>query len=176
MSEGASSEGGDRVSRRGFVGWAMGLGTGFVALVGGIPLIGELVGGTPQAKLGPFVRVAHLDSLPPRLPTSVTFVEETEDAYEFDLLPHSVWVIKRSEEEVVVFSPVCPHLGCQVFFDHTSNEFKCPCHGSVFSLDGKVLAGPAPRPLDMLPIKVKDGALYVQWVQYKPDTAMKIPV
>lgn len=35
----------------------------------------------------------------------------------------------------------CPHAGCLV--KEKNNEFVCPCHGSRFSLDGKVLEGPA---------------------------------
>lgn len=164
------------VSRRGFVGWAFGLGSGFIALAVGIPLVGSVVGRFSQAPPSQFVEVADVASLPVGEPFALTFVEEAQDAYNISLLPHAVFAVKRSETDVTVFSPVCTHLGCQVFFDRASNTFECPCHGSVFALDGTVKAGPAPRPLDTLPTKIDKGQLSVQWVQYKPGVAEKTAV
>jgi nitrite reductase/ring-hydroxylating ferredoxin subunit len=34
---------------------------------------------------------------------------------------------------------------------------QCPCHGSVYAADGRVLSGPAPRSLDTLPMQVQGG-------------------
>jgi Rieske Fe-S protein len=44
----------------------------------------------------------------------------------------------------------CPHLGCSYAFDDGKKHFVCPCHGSEFALDGKVLHGPATSPLSHL--------------------------
>jgi cytochrome b6-f complex iron-sulfur subunit len=40
-------------------------------------------------------------------------------------------------------------------------EFHCPCHGSLYNTKGEVIGGPAPRPLDLFPIKLVDGNLVV---------------
>lgn len=45
------------------------------------------------------------------------------------------------------FSAICTHLGCIVKWDAASKKILCPCHAGVFDADGKVLAGPPPRPL-----------------------------
>ena len=61
---------------------------------------------------------------------------------------------------VVAYSAVCPHLGCTVsLWDAQHDWFHCPCHHAEFDPrdDGKVMAGPAPRPLPVLPLKM-DGA------------------
>ena len=42
-------------------------------------------------------------------------------------------------------SSVCTHLGCNV--KHVGRGFECPCHGSKFDESGRVISGPAPRPL-----------------------------
>jgi Rieske Fe-S protein len=56
-----------------------------------------------------------------------------------------LFVINRTDGFAAV-SAVCTHLGCTI--RHVEGEgFVCPCHGSRFGLDGRVLSGPAPRPL-----------------------------
>ena len=168
--------GGQEISRRGFVGWAVGIGTGFVALAAGIPLIGSVVGASGQASPREYIKVADVSAIPVGEPFGLSFAEATTDAYNVTMLPHSVYALKKSDTDITVYSPVCPHLGCQVYFDRQIKQYACPCHGSRFSVDGAHLAGPAPRGLDTLPSKIDQGALYVQWVQYKPGTAVKIPV
>ena len=167
---------GDGVTRRGFVGWAMGLGAGFVALVVGIPLKGSLALPSSTAKPGEFVQVADVSAMPVGEPYGLTFAELTQDAYNYAMLPHSIYALKKSDTDIVVYSPVCPHLGCQVYFDRQAKEYICPCHGSHFALDGSRTAGPTPRGLDTLPSKIEKGALFVQWVQYKVGVAEKTPV
>ena len=64
----------------------------------------------------------------------------------------------------------CPHLGCTVpwrsdfEFQARKGWFRCPCHGSTYTREGGVIVfGPAPRPLDVFPLKVQDdGSLIVQ--------------
>jgi cytochrome b6-f complex iron-sulfur subunit len=55
----------------------------------------------------------------------------------------------------------CPHLGCKVPWDQSSNEFHCPCHGSIYNLIGEYQSGPAPRGLDRFPISIKGGEVFV---------------
>jgi cytochrome b6-f complex iron-sulfur subunit len=64
----------------------------------------------------------------------------------------------------------CTHLGCVVPWrpDEQSEDnlagsgrFNCPCHGSRFDRYGTVKGGPAPRPLDIFPIKIDGGKIIV---------------
>ena len=67
-------------------------------------------------------------------------------------------------EGVIAYSAVCTHTGCDVTnWDEGQLRMACPCHESQFDIyDGaKVVGGPAPRPLAMLPLEVVDGIVLV---------------
>ena len=51
----------------------------------------------------------------------------------------------------------CPHLGCTVPWHDAADNFQCPCHGSVYDRYGVLIAGPAPRPMDLMSVTVDDG-------------------
>ena len=76
----------------------------------------------------------------------------------------------------VIFSSICPHLGCRFNWNQEANRFICPCHGSQFDPEGTKLAGPAPRGLDPLPFRDKSGTAQVTWIQYKSGTPDRIIV
>ena len=61
----------------------------------------------------------------------------------------------------LAISRTCTHLGCSVPWDEEKNQFVCPCHGSTYSLTGEVLTAPAPRPLDIYPVRIEDGIVKV---------------
>lgn len=81
-----------------------------------------------------------------------------------------VWVNKQTVP-YIAFSGKCPHLGCGYKWrSHKTRGqvFLCPCHLSIFDSAGKVLDGPAPRPLDILPIRVDgNGDIEVIDIEYK---------
>lgn len=65
-------------------------------------------------------------------------------------------------EGVYALSAVCTHLGCITRYLSDENVIACPCHGSRFDLEGNVVHGPAPRPLQWLEVRTDaSGALVV---------------
>lgn len=62
--------------------------------------------------------------------------------------------LTRTEEGLIALYWKCVHLGCTVPWNEAQGKFMCPCHGSVYTLSGQNVAGPAPRPLDIMEIKV----------------------
>ncbi|UOE48800.1 FAD-dependent oxidoreductase [Mucilaginibacter sp. SMC90] len=54
----------------------------------------------------------------------------------------------RDEQGTIhALSPVCTHMACIVNWNGEEKSWDCPCHGARFDVDGKVLTGPATRPL-----------------------------
>ena len=74
----------------------------------------------------------------------------------------------------VLFSPICPHLGCPVRWMPSEGKFLCPCHGSQYNEFGAHQAGPALRGLDPLPVRSYRGKVQVTWIDYKSNTPQMI--
>jgi len=55
----------------------------------------------------------------------------------------------------------CTHLNCTVPWSQADERFICPCHASTFDITGQVLSAPAPRPLDLLAVRVENGLVKV---------------
>ena len=58
-----------------------------------------------------------------------------------------VWIV-RTDKSLYALWGRCTHLGCTPNWFDAEKRFKCPCHGSNFSIAGDVIAGPAPKPLN----------------------------
>lgn len=163
-------------SRRGFLKLLIGVMSALVAAALAVPLIGMLVGPSSRRKGLQWSKVGDISSLSIDEPASMEFPFKTEDAYIRETVTNSVWVIKHWPSDVTVFSPICVHLGCHYDWHPETKEFVCPCHGSLYSITGKVLGGPAPRPLDTLPWKLQGEELYVEWERFQVGMSQKIRV
>lgn len=164
------------VTRRGFLGWAAGLLAGLGSLFVAIPLVGSIVANVQPKSSEAFVTVGDVTGLKPDEPQAFPFLDQVTDAYLREQVPRMTWVVKHPDGAVIAYSPICPHLGCEFFWDAATRRFICPCHGSEWSVDGQILHGPTPRPMDTLPSRIVNGALQVRWVQYQTGTSQKIPV
>lgn len=75
-----------------------------------------------------------------------------------DIKPHEGRILEfegkkvgayRDENDDIHFvAAECTHLGCMVKWNNDEKSWDCPCHGSRFTYEGKVLNGPANEPLD----------------------------
>ncbi|MGE5188986.1 MAG: ubiquinol-cytochrome c reductase iron-sulfur subunit [Gemmatimonadota bacterium] len=174
-SSAAPAEAAD-AARRGFLKLASGVLGALVGVLLAIPLVGALLGPSFRRRMAPFAQVASVDSLPVGTPVTLSLAVPSTDAFLRKTDVHEVIALRNSATDVVAYSPICPHLGCHVAWDPKTGHFECPCHGSVFAPDGKVLAGPSPRPLDTLPIRIEQGMLAVRWEVFRVGIARKIPV
>jgi len=68
------------------------------------------------------------------------------------------YLIVNSKEAIADYglNAVCTHLGCVVPWNTSANKFICPCHGSQYNNEGKVVRGPAPLSLALAHVSVDD--------------------
>lgn len=162
------------IERREFV---AGLTATIMAVIGvvvGVPLAGYTI--LPARRKRPDVwgDAGAMSDLVTDRPRELKVFQTIKDGWLKTTVPKSVWAVKQASGEVVVYSGLCTHLGCGFRWDQQKQEFRCPCHTATFALDGLVLGGPPPRPLDTLPSKVEGGRILVQYREFRAGTAAKI--
>ena len=163
-------------TRRRFLVAMIAIASFLISAILGVPFIGALIRSQFSSQKENWVKVANVQSIPDGEPVRLNFIQSEMDAYAEQKKVHSVWIVKRSPSEIAVYSPICPHAGCYFNWNAQLRLFECPCHGSVFKVDGSVISGPAPRQLDTLPIKVENGTLFVVWKRFKSGIPEKIVV
>ena len=117
-----------------------------------------------------WVEAGELSQLQPGVPQEMSFRRIHTDGWKIYSEKGTAWVVKTSDGKVVAFSPICTHLGCAYHWEEKKGEFVCPCHGSDFAIDGKVLSGPAPRPLDRFEVKVENSRIWLGPVHQSAET------
>jgi len=78
------------------------------------------------------------------------------------------YIIVKEDKSLADFglNAVCTHLGCVVPWNPNENKFMCPCHGSQYNSEGKVVRGPAPLSLALVHASVEDDKLtFTQWTE-----------
>ena len=137
--------------------------------------------------------VATLKKATADTPIKVTFnIHETNGYFGATDSEQFVWAVRATDEQMrkarpelfegaaklpypvvnmgfVVFSPLCPHLGCRYQYQATQKKFLCPCHGSEYDSLGVHEAGPALRGLDPLPLREYQGKVEVSWILYQAN-------
>ena len=126
-----------------------------------LPSVAYLFVGHKADKTSNFVEAANLTQIEVGKPKEVTFERTRVDAWRTFQEKVIAWVVRTDERNVVAYSPQCTHFGCAYHWEATRNQFVCPCHESRFSIDGKVLGGPAARPLDRYSVRVENGKLLI---------------
>ena len=152
------NQGDTKVTRRSFLGFAS---FGAVILSGLTALGGIMRYSKPNVHYeeSKQFKIGNPDNFP------VGLVKKLEDK--------RVYVFSNPEG-LHAISSICTHLGCLVAITETG--FQCPCHGSKFNRQGKVIAGPAPRPLPWLEISQNiDGTLVIDAAkEVKRGTTFKV--
>ena len=149
----------ERASRRRFlVGAIYGL-WALISAALGVPALIYLLFPPKARKNEEWIEVGDVTRIAPNTPVEMTFRRNRVDGWRVISEKSTAWVVKDAANHVTAFGPQCTHLGCAYHWDDAKSEFLCPCHNSLFGIDGKVVSGPAPRPLDRYDVKVEGSKL-----------------
>jgi cytochrome b6-f complex iron-sulfur subunit len=79
----------------------------------------------------------------------------------FKFLDRPAVLVRLPNGSYKALSAKCTHMGCTVDFESTGDFFLCQCHGSEFSINGRVLKGPAQLPLQQYVVNVSGDKIFV---------------
>ena len=115
------------------------------------PLIGYLAAPSEELTPGGDVFLTAAESIRPGLSKTVLVGDED-------------WLVIRSREDRYhALSATCTHSNvCQVQWVAERRQVICPCHRGLFDMNGSVLGGPPPRPLEYREVVERDGNLYLK--------------
>jgi len=99
----------------------------------------------------PRMKVATLDKIP--VGGSLVFFYPKED--------EPCVLVRPEANKLLAFGQKCTHLSCAVIPEVKEKVFACPCHHGYFAMDdGRVLAGPPPRPLPRVKLEIHGNDIY----------------
>ncbi len=136
---------------------------GMIATTLAVPVLGYLL--TPLLRktgAGAWVTLGPAADFHGPEPRRVDFRYTSEVGYTAESVSGFAYVVPGADSTPLVLSPVCTHMGCNVVWSGEKQRFLCPCHGGQYTADGRNVAGPPPRPLDRLPVRIDNGILMIQ--------------
>jgi menaquinol-cytochrome c reductase iron-sulfur subunit len=161
-----------QVSRRDFIKGTAAVVGGLIGAVIGIPSLAFLL--SPAMKSGAetdaVIALGPLENYPIGIPTRFDFTQTKVNGWERTATNYGLYVVRKGESEVRVFSDVCTHLGCRVTWHTDQEHYISPCHDGHFDTLGNVISGPPPRPLDEFVTKIEGGELFVQLPPIKRES------
>jgi menaquinol-cytochrome c reductase iron-sulfur subunit len=143
---------------------------GIAGLVVGIPIIGYVL--APLINQPPNVwrdvtdvktgKIVKDSTISPGQTIEVSFQSNAPLPWAGSTALSGAWLRHNQGGGYIAYAIYCTHLGCPVHWLSTAKIFLCPCHGSVFTADGKVAGGPAPRPLFTYLVRVHNGRVQIK--------------
>jgi len=118
-----------------------------------------------------WTEVGDVSRIGVKAPMEMAFRRNRVDGWRVISEKSTAWVVKQDNGQVVAFGPQCTHLGCAYHWDDGKNQFLCPCHTSLFSMDGRVSGGRAQRPLDRYETKVEGKKLLIGPLRAWPESS-----
>jgi Rieske Fe-S protein len=162
-------------SRRSLLAQVIGACVAFLTALLGIPAVGATVGPALRREETEWLSLGSPDSFQEGVPKAVNLTVASRDGWIETTTVKGVWVVRQPGDQFTVFNGRCTHLGCAYSWQAEQQQFACPCHAGVFGRDGKVLAGPPPRPLDALQTRIEGGNLEAPYQDFRLGTPDQTP-
>ncbi|GER78822.1 MAG: ubiquinol-cytochrome c reductase iron-sulfur subunit [Chloroflexi bacterium] len=157
-----SASGRNQLSRRDFIKATVISIGGLIGAVIGMPSVAYLLSPSLRAEEdSASIDLGPLEKYPIGVPTRFEFTRTKVNGWERTTTNYGMYVVRRSESEVRVFSDICTHLGCRVTWHPDQEHYVSPCHDGHFDIEGSVISGPPPRPLDEFVTEIEDGNLLI---------------
>lgn len=132
-------------------------------------LVGWLLGGGLVSSIASFLYPAVKFMMPPNVPEAA--VNEVVAGKVQMLKPDGgaivrfgnkpVLLVRVSETEWKALSAVCTHLNCTVQYQEKTRQIWCACHNGFYDLNGKVISGPPPKPLDEYAVRIRGDEVVI---------------
>jgi len=135
---------------------------GLCATILGVPLVGFVVAPLFRKSSEPWISVGKIDDFKIGATISVPYPDPSPLPWAGVTSRSAAWLRRDSAEEFTAFSVHCTHMGCPVRWLANPELFICPCHGGVYYKDGTVAAGPPPRPLFRLQVRLTNGTVEIK--------------
>ena len=126
-----------------------------------------------------FLKITSLDAIPDDgTPAKFSVIADKEDAWnKFKNISVGAIYLHKEAGKVKALHTVCPHLGCFIDYRSSKSDFFCPCHNSNFKLDGSIVSGVSPRPMDPLEIEIRNKVeVWVKFQNFQPGHDHPIPL
>ncbi len=157
-----------QLSRRDFVKGVVVITGTVMGLAIGLPAIDFLISpGLKVKEAEAWVPVGPFDNYEVGVPKLFSFNRTEINGWEQTVLSYGAFVVRKSETEVIVLSNICTHLACRVSWHPDIQNYVSPCHNGHFDINGSVISGPPPRPLDEFTTKIEDGKLSILFPAFK---------
>ncbi len=154
------------MSRREFVTIVTAAAGTVMGAVIGIPAIGYLIAPALQkVSAEAWLPVGPLTNFTVGVPTLFNFNRSTINGWVQTVNSYGVFIVKHEDGSVSALSNKCTHLSCRVNWKPEENAYICPCHDAYFDINGGIIKGPQPRPLDKYETKIENDTLSIHFVE-----------
>ena len=137
----------------GFLGTVMGI-------VIGLPAIGYIISPARNIKKKEgWIPLGPVEQIPVGIPTLLNFTISQVNGWEKTVTTYGVYVLISEDNQILALSNICTHLSCRVNWKDETQTYACPCHAAGFDINGDVVDGPPPRPLQSFPVEVDENGI-----------------
>lgn len=126
-------------------------------------IVGWLLGGGIFASLASFLYPVFRFMTPPQLAEASVNEVIAGKIQEFKVNAGRIvkfgstpaLLIRLGDGEWRAYSGICTHLNCTVQYQESGRQIWCACHNGFYDINGKVVSGPPPRPLEEFTVRVR---------------------